>query len=192
MLFKRSQPRSFLHYSRDMLWPTMHWRRIVAYFQHRLFRQSDSTYRVAGGLATGIAVSFTPLLGLHLVQTILYAHIFRQSKIASLIGTLGGNPWTLPFMFYADYKVGVWLMDIFWDGRFASMPTEHTLENFLSNPMGLFLPLMIGAVSCALIAWFVFYAILYYPVREMQKIYNHRRAARAGIRKPAVGKAGVV
>lgn len=186
MLFKRSQRRSLPHYFRDMVWPTMHWRRILAYFQHRLFRQSDSTYRVAGGLAMGIAVSFTPLLGLHLVQAVVYAHIFRQSKIASLIGTLGGNPWTLPFMFYADYKVGVWLMDMFWDGRFAAMPTEHTLENFLSNPMGLFLPLLIGASICAVVAWFVFYAILYYPVREMQKIYNHRREARAGIKKPRV------
>lgn len=186
MLFKRGRPRNVFRYSRDMVWPTMHWRRIVSYFQHRLFRQSDSTYRVAGGLAMGMAVSFTPLLGLHLVQAVVYAHIFRQSKIASLIGTLGGNPWTLPFMFYGDYKLGVWLMDIFWDGRFATMPVEHTLENFLSNPVGLFLPLLIGGIISAVIAWFVFYALLYYPVREMQRIYNHRRAQRAGIKKPSM------
>lgn len=192
MLFKRSQPRSFLHYSRDMVWPTMHWRRIVAYFQHRLFRQSDSTYRVAGGLATGVAVSFTPLLGFHLVQAVLYAHIFRQSKIAALIGTLGGNPWTLPFMFYGDYKLGVWLMDIFWDGRFAALPADHTIESFLSNPVGLFLPLLIGGALCAVVSWFVCYALLYYPVREMQRIYDHRRPARAGIKKAVTKRAGVL
>lgn len=188
MLFKRSQPRSFIHYARDMIWPTMHWRRIVSYFQHCLFRKSDSPYRIAGGLAMGAAVSFTPLLGLHLVQAIVYAHIFRQSKVASLIGTLWGNPWTLPFMFYGDYRLGVWLMDIFWDGRFAVLPAEHTLENFLSNPVGLFLPLLIGGAISAVAAWFVFYAILYYPVRAMQKIYNQRRQARAGIKSSIPGK----
>lgn len=181
MLFKRRHPRTLTRYAREMVWPTMHWRRVAAYFQHRLFRSSDSTYCVAGGLATGVAVSFTPLLGLHIVQALLCAHIFRQSKVASLIGTLGGNPWTLPFMFYGDYKLGVFLMDIFWDGRFAALPAEHTLENFLSNPVGLFLPLLIGGMISALVAWFVFYGLLYYPVRMMQGIYNARRSARLNI-----------
>lgn len=182
MLFKRSQPRPFKRYARDMLWPAMPWRRVVTYFQHRLFRSSDSTYRVAGGLATGVAVSFTPLLGLHLVQTLLFAHIFRQSKAAALIGTLWGNPWTLPLMFYGDYKLGVFVMEIFWQGRFAALPAEHSWDHFLSNPVGLFLPMLIGGVLCAFAAWFVSYGLLYYPVRLMQGLYDSRRAHRIILR----------
>lgn len=180
MLFKRSQPRPLKKYVREMIWPTMHWRRVVAYFQHRLFRASDSTYRVAGGLAMGAAISFTPLLGLHILQALLFAHLCGQSKVASLVGTLVGNPWTLPLMFYADYKLGVWLMALVWDGGFAALPVLHTLENFLANPLGLFLPLLIGGALNAVVAWFVFYGVLYYPVRWMQKIYNARREERGG------------
>ncbi len=173
-----------------MIWPTMTWRRMAAYFQHRLFRTSDSTYRVAGGLAMGVAVSFTPLLGLHIAQALLYAHLFRQSKVASLIGTLGGNPWTLPVMFYGDYKLGVFLMELFWDGRFAALPAEHSLESFLSNPVGLFLPLLLGGLICAFVSWFVFYGLLFYPVRYMQGLYEQHRAARPRLQpRPGIKKA---
>ncbi len=175
MLFKRRDPRDIFLYLREMIWPSMGWRRAVDYFNHRLFRRSDSTYRIAGGIATGAAVSFTPFLGAHFVQAILYAHIFRQSKIAAMIGTFWGNPWTLPPMFYIDYKLGVRLMDIFWSGDFAPLPHEHTLSHFMHDPMRLFLPLSIGGIICALLSWPIAYLIVYYPVRGMQRAYRLRR-----------------
>lgn len=156
----------------------MGWKRVFHYFHHRLFRQSDSTYRIAGGLATGAVVSFSPILGTHFIQALLFAYLFRQSKIASMMGTFWGNPWTLPPMFYMDYKLGVWLMTTFWSEDFVAMPHEHTLSYLLSEPMRLFLPMLIGGTILGIVCWPITYLILYYPVRRMQRAYHMRRMLR--------------
>lgn len=183
MLFKRRVPRETSRQLREMLWPSMGWKRALFYFQHRLFRQSSSTYRIAGGIATGIAVSFTPLLGLHFVQCIVYAHIFRQSKIASLIGNTWGNPWTLPPMFYLDYKLGYWIISFFRDDALVAMPQEHTLSNFLNEPLRLFLPTMVGGTILALVSWPIAYLILYKPVRAMQRAYHMRKLLKRRLKR---------
>lgn len=177
-MFKRRKPREISALLREMVWPSMGWKRALSYFHHRLFRQSDSAYRITGGLATGAAVSFTPLLGTHFVQSFIYAHIFRQSKIAALVGTFWGNPWTLPPIFYFDYHLGVWMMKVFQASDFVPMPQEHTLSHFLSDPLRLFLPLMIGGTILALLSWPVAYLMLYYPVRGMQRAYRLQRLLR--------------
>lgn len=153
----------------------MGWRRTVSYFHHRLFRSSDSTYRITGGLATGAAVSFTPLLGTHFLQALLYAHFFRQSKIAAMVGTFWGNPWTIPPMFYIDYKLGVFLLTLGQSKDDRLLTAERGLGYLLSEPLSLFMPLLLGGVICALLSWPLAYTILYYPVRSMQRAYRLRR-----------------
>lgn len=161
----------------------MGWKRAIDYFYHRLFRQSDSNYRITGGLASGVAVSFTPLLGLHFLLAVLCAHIFNQSKIAAMVGTFWGNPWTLPPIFYLDYKVGIWILDLVRVGDFAILPETHTLSYILSDPLQLFLPLMVGGFICAIIGWHIGYLILYYPVRSLQKAYHQRRLHKRNLKK---------
>lgn len=183
MLFKRRDPQGLSKILRELLWPTMGWRRALSYYHHRLFRQSDATYRIAGGLATGAAVSFTPLLGTHYLQSILWAHILRQSKIAAMIGTYWGNPWTLPPMFYFDYVLGVWLMELFGGKGSASLPEEHTFSYLISDPMQLFLPMLIGGIICAILSWPVAYLIVYYPVDRLRRAYRLRRLKQFRFRK---------
>ena len=58
------------------------------------------------GLATGIAVSFTPFIGLHALLAIFISWIIGGSMAAALIGTLFGNPWTFPFIWYFTFEIG--------------------------------------------------------------------------------------
>ncbi len=58
------------------------------------------------GLATGIAISFTPFIGLHALLAIFISWIIGGSMAAALIGTLFGNPWTFPFIWYFTFEVG--------------------------------------------------------------------------------------
>ncbi len=185
-MFKRRKSREIPVLLREMVWPSMGWKRAISYFHHRLFRQSDSTYRITGGLATGAAVSFTPLLGTHFLQSLIYAHIFNQSKIAALVGTFWGNPWTLPPIFYFDYHLGVWLMRVFQANDFVPLPQEHTLSHLLSDPLHLFLPLMLGGAVLAVLFWPVAYLILYYPVRSMQRAYRLQRLKRLRLKRRTV------
>src|SRR5271167_2106233 len=68
-------------------------------FKHRFAQMlgSDSPPEVvAASFAIGVAISFTPLLGLHWIIALLLAVILRLNKVDVLLGTLVVNPLTLP------------------------------------------------------------------------------------------------
>ena len=58
------------------------------------------------GVATGIAISFTPFIGLHALLAIFISWVIGGSMAAALIGTLFGNPWTFPFIWYFTFEIG--------------------------------------------------------------------------------------
>ena len=58
------------------------------------------------GLATGVAISFTPFIGLHALLAIFISWVIGGSMAAALIGTLFGNPWTFPFIWYFTFEIG--------------------------------------------------------------------------------------
>ena len=51
---------------------------------------------VAASFAIGVAISFTPLFGLHWIIALLLAVILKLNKVDILLGTLVVNPLTLP------------------------------------------------------------------------------------------------
>ena len=58
---------------------------------------SDSSPEVvAASFAIGVAISFTPLLGLHWLIALALAFILRLNKVDILLGTLAVTPLTLP------------------------------------------------------------------------------------------------
>jgi uncharacterized protein (DUF2062 family) len=83
------------------------WRR----FTNWLIGHSDPK-EVALGLAIGAAVSLTPLIGLHAVLAVLLASITPSNRLAALIGTQVGNPFTLPFFFWLEYELGSWITGV--------------------------------------------------------------------------------
>ena len=106
MMFRRRQPKTLKHRMRDYVWPRIGLRRAWRYLMHRMLRIDDTSYGIAAGLACGVAVSFTPFVGFHFVLAALLAWMIRANIIASALGTLVGNPWTLPFFYVFTYEVG--------------------------------------------------------------------------------------
>jgi hypothetical protein len=72
----------------------------------RLTRLKASPHKVALGFAAGAAVSFTPLIGFHLILAVALAFLTRGSIVAAVLGTLVGNPLTFPVIFAASYWIG--------------------------------------------------------------------------------------
>ena len=73
----------------------------------KIYRIRDFPESVAIGLAWGVAISFTPLLGFHLIICCLGTYAMRGNLIAATVGSVIGNPWTFPFFFYGAYKLGI-------------------------------------------------------------------------------------
>jgi uncharacterized protein (DUF2062 family) len=109
-VFRRRQPLPLFHWLAGLLWPRTGWRRAFVYYVKRLTRLSGTPHNIAAGFACGVMVSFTPLVGLHILLGCLVALIVRGNFLAVAVGTLVGNPWTFPFMWLASYEVGKFLL----------------------------------------------------------------------------------
>ena len=127
--------------------------RIIKLQKYRITKIKDFPESVAIGMAWGVAISFTPLLGLHLIICYLGTWLMRGNLIAATVGTIIGNPWTFPFIFYLDYKIGttIFINNIEY--------YEFKISFFLANFEDLFYPTLLGSLPLALIFWFVTFNI---------------------------------
>ena len=72
----------------------------------RLMRREESLERVAAAIALGVGVGLSPFIGFHFFMAIALAWAFRLNKLDTVLGSLVGNPWTLPPFFAVGYRVG--------------------------------------------------------------------------------------
>lgn len=175
MLFGRRNPRSLIIRAKQIVWPSLGWRRTAVYFAHRVGRLPGTPYRVAAGFACGAAVSFTPFMGFHFVLAMGLALLTRGNLIASAIGTVVGNPWTFPFIWAWIFTLGRWTIGS--SGGAEDFPGWLTLTYIFDNPLKVLWPMTVGGVPTAIFAWFAFF----YPVRSM--VLQYQRARRRRMRK---------
>ena len=127
--------------------------RIIKLQKYKITKIKDFPESVSVGMAWGAAVSFTPLLGFHLIICYLGTWLMRGNLIAATVGTIIGNPWTFPFIFYLDYKIGTTIflnsVDYY----------EFKISFFVENFEALFYPTLLGSIPIALFVWFVTYNI---------------------------------
>ena len=123
--------------------------RIIKLQIYKITKIKDFPESVAVGMAWGVAVSFTPLLGFHLIICYLGTWLMKGNLIAATVGTIIGNPWTFPFIFYLDYKVGTTIflerIDFY----------EFKISFFVEHFEDLFYPTLLGSFPVATIMWFV-------------------------------------
>ena len=127
--------------------------RIIKLQKYKITKIKDFPESVAVGVAWGVAVSFTPLLGFHLIICYLGTWLMKGNLIAATVGTIIGNPWTFPFIFYLDYKVGttIFLERINY--------YEFKISFFVEHFEDLFYPTLLGSLPIAIIIWFVTFRI---------------------------------
>jgi uncharacterized protein (DUF2062 family) len=178
MLFKRRTPLPKMDRLCQMFWPKTGWIRAYHYLRHRILRAKPGAHAVTGGFAIGIAVSFTPFVGTHLLQAFLLCLIFRFNILAGFAGTLIGNPWTFPVIFWANYKIGKFWFEFFDWVNVIALPEDITLSVLLTHPVQLMLPLVVGGLVTAPIAFILSYVFLYFPVRGMQYSYRLQKLHR--------------
>jgi len=156
---------------RHSLWPPMGWRRWWHYIRHRIGRLPGTPYSIAAGFAFGAAVSFTPFMGFHILLSGLGAYFARASIAAAIVGTVVGNPWTFPFIWWGIYELG----QIFTGGSLADIDfSAVTLTALLGRFWDAFLPMSIGGLISAVFVWPAFY----FPMRRAIDKYKKAALAR--------------
>ncbi|WP_132958581.1 DUF2062 domain-containing protein [Rhizobium sp. BK251] len=170
MLFRRRKPPRFREKLRSLIWPRKGPLRPLRYYRMRVLRLAASPYSVAMGVAIGVAISWTPLLGLHVIIAIALAYLSAASVVAAVLGTTIGNPITFPFIWATSWELGHILL-----GREKALPaTGIDLAEMLKKLeisqlwKPVLEPMLIGAIPLALITGVVVYTITFYAVREFQ------------------------
>ena len=144
--------------------------RIIKLQKYKITKIKDFPESVAVGMAWGGAVSFTPLLGFHLIICYLGTWLMKGNLIAATVGTVIGNPWTFPFIFYLDYKIGTTIflsrIDYY----------EFKISFFVENFESLFYPTLLGSIPLAFVMWFLtFYTCRNFLVKRINEKNKIRR-----------------
>ncbi len=149
----------------------------------RLHRLAEHPHDISLGVAFGVFISFTPLIGFHLILATVLCIIFGGSKVASWIGTIVGNPATFPIFYWADHKIGSWLMERF---GMNTAPVDANLFNaenlsfqtLFQDFTHYLLPIGIGSIILGPLAAAIFYYATYAFV-DMTRRRRQERMARA-------------
>ncbi|MDO4184615.1 MAG: DUF2062 domain-containing protein [Rhodospirillales bacterium] len=179
-MFKRKQKPTFLQRLKSYVWPTIGWKKYVKYLGLRLSRLGNSPRAIAAGVACGVAVSFTPFVGLHFVLAAITAFLCRGNVLASALGTAMGNPWTFPIIWVSVFYTGRWFLG--YDGT-MNVSFLHVFEKsmhaiisfdfsgFASDVWPVFFPMLVGCIPYYIVAWIV----TYYLVKNgLLKIMNKK------------------
>jgi uncharacterized protein (DUF2062 family) len=82
------------------------WRRRWKILLLDLLGREEPPERVAAAIGLGVAVGFSPFIGLHLLIALGLALLFRLNKIDTVLGTFSGNVPTWTPIFPIGYRLG--------------------------------------------------------------------------------------
>lgn len=209
MVFKRKTPRNMRQWLVELVYPAGGWRRAASYVIHRVRRIPDPPHRVARGVAAGIFVSFTPLFGFHLILAVVLALILRGNILAALLGTLFGNPFTLPLIATVSVEMGAWMRGLpdgmplyrivadlsaamfqLWHNILAMFTSEPTNWDRLGTLFdGVFLSYLVGGLVPGIVSGGIGYAVTHRIIEVYQKSRVKRLKARVAKRRAAADRA---
>lgn len=72
----------------------------------KLVRVDDSPKRIARGLAIGVFWGILPTFGLAILFALPTAIFLRANKFSTILGLFVANPFTTPFIYAFEYKIG--------------------------------------------------------------------------------------
>lgn len=188
-MFRRRKPTPLWQQLRGWFWPHIGWRRLGVYAVKRLTRLPGTPHSLAAGFACGVAISFTPFIGLHLILSVLLAYVLRAHPITAAAGTLIGNPWTFPFIWLSTFKLGKMVLG---SPATHAAPVEHwTFDKLFTDVGALIWPMTIGGVLLGLMAGFATYLVLVRVIAAYQDARRRRRERLAHARRqPAIETSG--
>lgn len=187
MLFRRRQQQHPLSRLRVAVWPSVSWSRSAQYFRKRIMRLTGSPHGVALGFAIGVAVAFTPFIGLHIVMGIGIAYLVGANLVAAALGTAVANPLTIPFILASTYRLG----RVFVGGptHFANgddVPA-NLAEKSLHVIWPVIKPMIVGAIPISLTAGVIAYVVVLLATRAFRVVRTERLATRRRQQPPRTG-----
>ncbi len=145
-------------------------KRFSALLEHvRAFLWVDiPPWKMGLSAAIGAGIAVTPTVGLQTVLVVAIVSVVRGNRGLALIASGIANPWTIPFIYYLDYRVGAALM-----GKpvWAGLPERFSLGTL----SGALVPVLVGSVFVGLACGVAVGAGVAILCRLRGRAVHHRR-----------------
>jgi len=123
----------------------------------RFIRLKGSPEYVAKGMALGIFIGMTPTFGMQMLIAAGFALIFKQHKIAAILGVWITNPITAPAIYALEYETGRLILNV----ERARLPLEFTLSSLKSLSWEILGPMCLGSLLYGVICAGIAYAVTF-------------------------------
>ncbi|MBE2202777.1 MAG: DUF2062 domain-containing protein [Chthoniobacterales bacterium] len=161
-------------------------KKLLAYFAalgRRLLELRDTPHAIAGGVAIGMFIGFTPLFGLKTLLCLGLAYLLRCNPIAAVIAVSLHDVVTpfWPVLLKLEYDIGAWIL-----GIFHELPTKSEMKGFHIQDMlkwttffDVGLPLLIGSLFLSTPAAILSYTgmLTFLQYREKKRANSHKEAS---------------
>lgn len=158
-----------------------------------LLGREESPDRVAAAIALGVAIGFSPFIGVHFVLAIGLAFLFKLNRVDAAVGQFVGNPWTLPPVFAAGYALGRRLLrfdrtevpDLPWD-RLLHRDFWHAFTGLTLRPR--LASFLVGTMVLATLIGLAAYLLVRGALRIYHRRHPHVAERAARMRARAFGR----
>jgi len=137
-----------------------------------------STHEIAAGLAIGVFVGFTPLVGIQtLLILILVLIIPFANKIAAYLSSWVMNQFTIVPIYLMDYWIGTFFYSPkknFQYSEIKQMIIKLNVSWFLDFGKDIYVPMLIGGIISGLISAFLTYCLSHYIIQKRRNTKDLR------------------
>ena len=155
-------------------------RKLINHFRSlglKLLELHDSPTSLAGGVAIGIFVGFTPLFGLKTLICLGVAYVLRCNPIAAVIAVTLHDVCTplWPVILEIEYEIGSWILKLLHAAPEVTGAKEFHISDFMkwTTFLGIGLPMLLGSLFLSAPSALISYLVTY-PIFKRRAI---RRAA---------------
>ena len=147
-------------------------RRVLRYHWLKFRRLQDDPRKIAGGMALGVFIGFTPTIPFHTLVALTLAALLRVSPVTAFLGIQVCNPLTIPAIYLAAYKLGQFLL---YRGKPLVFPETFSFKAWICVLWQGGVAFQVGGAVLAIAPAIVAYFVTLWIVQR----YRRRKAAKA-------------
>ncbi len=141
----------------------------------RLLVMNNTPHDIALGTSIGVFIAILPLYGFHTLLVLIAALLVRRAnKIAILVGTNISLPPTLPFITWAGYEIGRFILG----NKLPPLRWEDFKGITFQKILDFYPPLFLGSLILGFTCAVIFYFITFFIIKNINKRREHARRTR--------------
>ena len=106
----------------------------VIFIKFKILHVDDTSQRIARGVAVGLWIAFTPLMGFHMILALAAATLLRANKALAMMLVWLSNPFTILPIYWPCYLLGRFLIGRLHHASVQPGQIRELLGNLFSFP----------------------------------------------------------